>query len=33
MPVTRDHIDGLFDRYTGDITTLGKGEILIYDQH
>ena len=33
MPVTQDHIDGLFNRYTGDITTLGKGEILIYDQH
>jgi hypothetical protein len=25
-------IEGAFRRYTGDITTLGKGEILIYDQ-
>ena len=24
--------DGFFRRYTGDITTVGKGEILVYDQ-
>lgn len=32
FPVTLEQIDGVFHRYAGDITTLGKGEILIYDQ-
>jgi formylmethanofuran dehydrogenase subunit C len=31
--VTHEQIDGIFDRYTGDITSLGKGEILVHDQH
>lgn len=30
LPVTSGQIDGLFHRYVGDITSLGKGEILIY---
>jgi len=33
MPVTPAHLQGQYQRYTGDINTLGKGEILIYDQH
>ncbi len=33
MPVTQEHIEGAFRRYTGDVTTLGKGEILVNDQH
>ncbi len=32
LPVAQEQVEGLFRRYTGDITTLGKGEILIYDQ-
>jgi len=32
LPVTPEQIEGVFHRYTGDITTLGKGEILVYDQ-
>jgi formylmethanofuran dehydrogenase subunit C len=33
LPVTQEQIDGVFHRYTGDVTTLGKGEILVHDQH
>jgi formylmethanofuran dehydrogenase subunit C len=33
MPVTSVHLEGSFARYAGDTNTLGKGEILIYDQH
>lgn len=33
MPVTQGHLDGQFTRYAGDINALGKGELLIYDQH
>lgn len=32
LPITDQHINGQFRRYVGDITTVGKGEILIYDQ-
>lgn len=32
LPVTPDQMEGIFRRYAGDITTLGKGEILVYDQ-
>jgi len=32
LPVTEEQVEGVFLRYTGDITTLGKGEILVYDQ-
>jgi len=32
LPVTSDHVEGVFRRYVGDITTLGKGEILVYDR-
>ena len=32
LPIAMDMIDGIFHRYTGDITTIGKGEILVYDQ-
>ena len=31
LPVTEEQIEGVFRRYSGDITTLGKGEILVYD--
>ena len=30
--VTPQQVVGLYHRYTGDITTIGKGEILLYDQ-
>jgi hypothetical protein len=33
MPVTSAHLEGRFARYAGDTNLLGKGEILIYDQH
>jgi len=33
LPVSPQQVDGLYHRYTGDITTVGKGEILIYDRH
>ncbi len=32
LPVTEEQVEGVFRRYTGDVTTLGKGEILVYDQ-
>ena len=32
LPVTPQQIEGLYQRYTGDLTTVGKGEILIYDR-
>jgi formylmethanofuran dehydrogenase subunit C len=31
LPVAEKQFEGVFHRYTGDITTLAKGEILIYD--
>ena len=30
LPVTSQQVEGLYRRYTGDITTVGKGEILVY---
>lgn len=32
LSVTDEHIAGQYRRYTGDATSLGKGEIFIYDQ-
>jgi formylmethanofuran dehydrogenase subunit C len=32
LPVTPEQVEGVFHRYAGDVTTLGKGEILVYDQ-
>jgi formylmethanofuran dehydrogenase subunit C len=32
LPVTEEQVEGVFRRYTGDITAVGKGEILVYDQ-
>jgi formylmethanofuran dehydrogenase subunit C len=32
LPVTPQQVEGPYRRYTGDITTVGKGEILVYDQ-
>lgn len=32
MPVTDKHLAGYYDRYSGDLTALGKGEILVYTQ-
>lgn len=31
IPVTQEHMDGFYQRYTGDVNTIGKGEILVYD--
>jgi formylmethanofuran dehydrogenase subunit C len=33
LPITDAHVSGAYHRYTGDVTTLGKGEILIYAEH
>ena len=33
VPVAERYIDGHYRRYTGDLNTIGKGEILAYDQH
>ncbi|MBS3905638.1 MAG: formylmethanofuran dehydrogenase subunit C [Syntrophaceae bacterium] len=33
LPVNIERTEGLFRRYSGDITALGKGEILIYDSN
>lgn len=33
VPVKNEQITGDYRRYSGDFTTLGKGEILVYDQH
>jgi formylmethanofuran dehydrogenase subunit C len=30
VPVTEQQIDGAYHRYTGDVNTIGKGEILVY---
>ena len=32
MSVDDEYFDGFYRRYNGDVTALGKGEILIYDQ-
>lgn len=32
LPVTAEHVEGHFRRYTGDVTTVGKGEILVHVQ-
>jgi len=32
MSIDDDRLEGFYRRYHGDLTTLGKGEILIYDQ-
>lgn len=32
LPVTEAHIEGRYRRYTGDATTIGKGEVFVYDQ-
>jgi formylmethanofuran dehydrogenase subunit C len=32
LPVTEEHIEGRYRRYTGDATTIDKGEVFIYDQ-
>jgi len=32
MPVTDEHMSGVYRRYSGDLNRLGKGEILVYDQ-
>lgn len=33
LSVNLEKAEGLFRRYSGDITALGKGEILIYDSN
>jgi formylmethanofuran dehydrogenase subunit C len=32
LPVTDAHIEGRYRRYTGDATTIGQGEVFVYDQ-
>jgi len=32
LPVKEEHIEGWYRRYTGDATTIDKGELFIYDQ-
>lgn len=32
VPVAHEHVEGSYRRYTGDATTIGKGEIFVYDQ-
>jgi formylmethanofuran dehydrogenase subunit C len=31
LPVSDDHIEGRYRRYTGDATTIGKGEIFVFE--
>jgi formylmethanofuran dehydrogenase subunit C len=33
LPVADEQVAGFYRRYVGDINTIGKGEILVYDQH
>jgi len=30
LPVRKEHVEGMYERYSGDITELGKGEILVW---
>lgn len=30
LPIKKEHIEGLYDRYSGDVAALGKGEILVW---
>ena len=32
LPIHDEYVEGFYRRYHGDLTALGKGEILIYDQ-
>jgi formylmethanofuran dehydrogenase subunit C len=32
LPIQAAHVEGSYQRYSGDINTVGKGEILAYDQ-
>lgn len=32
LPIADEYLNGAYRRYHGDITALGKGEVLIYDQ-
>jgi len=32
-PIEDEYFNGYYRRYSGDLTALGKGEILVYDQH
>jgi formylmethanofuran dehydrogenase subunit C len=33
VAIREEYLTGYYRRYSGDITVLGKGEILVYDQH
>jgi formylmethanofuran dehydrogenase subunit C len=33
MPISDEQLTGNYRRYSGDFNALGKGEILVYDQH
>jgi formylmethanofuran dehydrogenase subunit C len=33
LPVTQEQIEGRYRRYSGDITTIGLGEVFVYDSH
>ena len=30
FPVSKEHVEGFYDRYNGDLAALGKGEILVF---
>jgi len=30
LPIRNEHLEGLYDRYDGDLAALGKGEILVF---
>lgn len=32
LPIEGDHITGLYERYSGDLASLGKGEILVWKE-
>jgi formylmethanofuran dehydrogenase subunit C len=32
LTISDEYVEGLYQRYHGDLSTLGKGELLIYDQ-
>lgn len=32
LPVADEHVEGRYRRYTGDVTTIGKGEIFVFEQ-
>lgn len=33
LEISDEYMSGYYRRFSGDLTSLGKGEILVYDQH